>query len=161
MSSWDSAPDGPARFWSKVDTTGDCWEWTAALTGAYGKFHLSKEMGLTFAHRYSYFLHTGHQPATEEHVLHSCDNGKCVNPRHLRLGTNAENVADRVARGRSSGGSRLGERHASATISEAQAREIKRLLADGMSRPDVVRQLGVSRGAVRSIHDGASWKWVA
>lgn len=94
------------RFWSKVDKSGGpntCWPWTAGkCTGGYGSFRLSSTHG-DRAHRVAYMLSIGPIP-NGKIVCHSCDNPPCCNPKHFWIGTNADNVADRVSKGRSSGG---------------------------------------------------------
>lgn len=55
------------------------------------------------SHRFSWFLEKGAVPKNMC-VLHKCDNPSCCNPNHLFLGTNMDNVKDRVKKGRSSGG---------------------------------------------------------
>jgi hypothetical protein len=78
------------RFWEKVDAFGDCWEWTAAKTGAgYGNFYDGSR--LIVAHRYAYISLVGPIPAGM--VLdHLCRNPSCVNPDHLRVLTRRENT---------------------------------------------------------------------
>lgn len=86
------------RFWDKVDTTKDCWEWTASTYIGYGRFNYNGTiMG---AHRASYLLNKGNIPAGLV-VRHKCDNPGCVKPDHLELGTRADNNHDRHSRGRS------------------------------------------------------------
>ena len=89
------------RFWSKVDKRGpdDCWEWKASLNhGGYGQFRLITRCELS--HRIS--AQIAHpNPNGYICVLHSCDNPKCVNPNHLRWGTQLENMQDLKKRGSS------------------------------------------------------------
>jgi predicted DNA-binding protein YlxM (UPF0122 family) len=91
------------RFWSKASLTANpekCWEWNGwVLKGAkpYGQFTIN---GTVFqSHRVAYFLHYKKDPSTL-HVLHKCDNHKCVNPNHLFLGTNNDNIQDKIKKGR-------------------------------------------------------------
>lgn len=86
------------RFWKKVNKTDTCWLWTASKTkGGYGKFW--NGVFLEEAHRFSYKLLVG--PIKDNlHVLHSCDIRNCVNPKHLRQGTEIENRRDAIERKR-------------------------------------------------------------
>lgn len=91
------------RFWNKVDKNGPngCWLWTGlcfpATRNCYGRF---KAKGQEYrAHRFSMLL-DGQDP-TGWHVCHKCNNPRCVNPNHLYLGTNADNMRDKVACGNS------------------------------------------------------------
>lgn len=93
-----SAKTTEERFWEKVDKTGECWPWTACIErNGYGSFHVGGRR--KWAHRVSYELNVGPIPSGE-YVLHSCDNRRCVNPAHLRVGTHADNMRDMVDRGR-------------------------------------------------------------
>lgn len=92
------------RFWTKVDKTpgfgprGDCWLWTAGVgSTGYGQFGLGGRM--VKSHRVAYELEVGPIP-TGMYVLHSCDEKRCVNPAHLRIGTQQENIHDMDSRGR-------------------------------------------------------------
>lgn len=82
----------------------DCINWRGARHpkgyGLHSK-RVVNGVGYYRAHRWIYALVFGVDPG-ELHVLHKCDNPSCINPSHLFLGTNADNVADRVAKGRSS-----------------------------------------------------------
>jgi len=89
--------DWVGRFHEKIDTSGDCHEWSGGSTaGGYGVFHTC---GYTYlAHRLAFLLAGGEMDYSV--VMHSCDNPKCVNPAHLSGGDHKANMDDMVAKGR-------------------------------------------------------------
>lgn len=88
------------RFWSKV-AVGDvrsCWPWRGAMRGGYGLFRIGQRV--FSAHRVAFAFSRGRRAPAGLVVMHACDNPPCCNPRHLRLGTKADNNRDRDAKGR-------------------------------------------------------------
>lgn len=90
-----------ARFWSKVDVRrpGECWEWQKA-TNEYGYGIIRVDGSTVKAHRLALELFDGTHRDPSEKIRHTCDNPPCCNPAHLLPGTQADNIADMVERGR-------------------------------------------------------------
>ena len=147
------------RFMAKVSKTDSCWLWTGAIDRhGYGTFTLSDNKRL--AHRVAYELFVGNIPH-EMCVCHHCDNRPCVNPEHLWVGTNADNVSDKILKGRSNQPSRVGRNNGRTKLSEndvAAARFIS-----GFARVparDIAFQLGISQSAARQLLSGDTWSHV-
>lgn len=92
------------RFWAKVDKRGpdECWLWTGCRKKAFGYGKIGEgRMGqrTLLAHRVSWEITNGSIPDGAM-VLHRCDNPPCVNPRHLFLGDQLDNMRDMVSKGR-------------------------------------------------------------
>lgn len=89
-----------ARFWAKVNKSDGCWLWTGSVTSmGYGQFAVKHNDNWS-THRYSWLLHHGRLPKRPLQVLHSCDVRRCVNPDHLWLGTQKDNLLDASRKGR-------------------------------------------------------------
>lgn len=141
-----------ARFWAKVDTSGDCWLWTASTwrTG-YGRFHYSAARGVVKANRLAYELTHGPIPDGLS-VLHTCDTPACCNPAHLFLGTDLDNARDRDAKGR----------NGMAKLTAEQVRQIRaRYAAGGISHLRLAKEYGVTRASIANLLIGTTYKRIA
>jgi hypothetical protein len=148
------------RFWSRVAITADiskCWNWTAGTSYGYGAFRFHKDGKLwTKAHRVSFFLTTGVDPGKLE-VCHQCDNTRCVNPRHLFLGTHADNMKDMVRKNRSSKRGFPGEENGQAKLTASDVRKIRELLLTDMKRIAIAEAFHVSPGLITAIAQNKVW----
>ncbi len=137
-----------AYFDARSEHRGDCWLWTLTLDkSGYGK--CKDEGRMTGAHRVSYETFVGPIPEGL-HVLHACDTPRCVNPAHLKLGTNHDNIRDRHRKGRD----QRGERHWAVKITEKHAREI---LVSDESQSVVAARYGIAQQTVSDIKTGRLW----
>lgn len=144
------------NFWRKVNKRGpdDCWEWLAYKNSSgYGFFALLP-LDMFLAHRIMYYLATGKQPGPL-HVCHACDNPGCCNPAHFFLGTHADNMADKVAKGRSR--PLKGVDNGRVKLTERQVLEIR---ASGETQDALAVKYGVSQGLISSIRVRRTWKHV-
>ena len=140
----------------------DCWIRTRGL--CRGGYTQRKYKGkLMFSHRLSWALVNGPIPAGEGYhgtcVLHKCDARACVKPDHLFLGTNLENVADRVEKKRS--WRPMGEKHHLVKLKTPQVIEIRKQAALGFSHSKIASVYGVCRSTVSYIVSGELWPSVS
>jgi hypothetical protein len=88
------------RFWSRVDTSGDCWIWTGAKSRhGYGTFWAGGVRGRIGAHRWALEQACG-EVLDGKYICHRCDNPSCVRPEHLFAASQADNLADAKQKGR-------------------------------------------------------------
>lgn len=142
-----------ADFWAKVARSDDatmCWPWQGAIfqeTG-YGCFNFLGKLRST--HRIAFSIEYGE---TSEDVLHNCDNRLCCNPSHLFPGTQADNMADMVAKDRQA----KGEDHGSVVLTESSVLLIRRLYRQGISGPKLARRYSVNVSTIYRAISGQTW----
>jgi hypothetical protein len=153
----DGNPEFESQFWSHVDKSGDCWIWTGSKHDqGYGQINIDKKM--TFTHRISYEISNNVKLDRNTKVLHSCDNPPCVNPAHLFLGTQADNVRDAVAKGRMK--TSRGCDHKLSKLSYEDIVMIRKLHFEGMSGADLGRMYHVGKSTVHRIIKKYTYKGI-
>jgi len=143
------------RFWEKVDKSGSCWNWTASIySNGYGKF--SVDRNTVRAHRFSYELKHGQIPANLV-IMHSCDNRLCVNPAHLSVGTQFDNVQDMIVKSRQT----VGSARKDSKLTEAKILEIRaKYSSETYSQKDLADEYGVAQMTICNIVRRAVWKHI-
>ena len=141
------------RFWNSVDKSGDCWLWTSIKNKAgYGVLCTKNKHIL--AHRYSYELANG--PIPEGMLIcHHCDTPACVRDSHLFCGTDADNVADKVAKGRIP----KGENHHNAKLTDDDVRQLRIDYANGVSTTTLSKKHGIHERTARKLAKGQRRKY--
>lgn len=142
-----------ARFWAKTvrGSSGECWPFKSCGADQRGRLRVGDRSIL--ATHISWFLFRGAWPPDALEVCHSCDNPRCVNPGHLWLGTQKENMADCVSKGRTA----VGERHGSAKLTADKVAQIRARRKAGESYPRIARDFGVSARTARRVATGENW----
>lgn len=149
-----------ARFRARLGGTNErgCLLWAGGTgTSGYGIIGAGgKYSGHLLAHRVAWELANGPIP-DGFCVLHRCDNPPCVNPAHLFLGTHADNVADKIAKGRQP----VGEDAGPSKLTESQVRSIRgRYAAGGVSQKQLGRENGVAQGVIWCVIHRKTWEHV-
>lgn len=175
------------RFWTKVKKTSSCWPWTAALNpSGYGMLSGGRKKDAPLrAHRISWIIHMGQIP-NGMHVLHRCDNRRCVNPSHLFLGSNLDNVRDMVKKERNAKGVKhsetmkrfaargdkngtkthpekilKGESHFAAILTNGKIIQIRSMRRAGLKLKHIGDIFGVAKSTICCICKRRRWKHVA
>lgn len=176
------------RFWDKVDKTlgfgpkGVCWRWVACQTkNGYGLISINRKTRT--AHSVSWELHNPTKNIGSLYVCHSCDTPSCVNPEHLFLGTQKENLQDAASKGRIQNGNdhwsrrnphkvARGKRHGSKTNpekfvrgeehprSKLNAEKVRAIRKDCRKRIDIANEHGVSPSVISTIQSRKAWAHV-
>lgn len=143
-------------FWRRVDVRGadECWGWLGQKDRrGYGRFSINGKKFL--AHRIA--LHGVAKKQDKSVVCHSCDNPSCVNPSHLFVGTQADNVQDMLSKGRNRPNPPSGERHHNSKLTEHEVFLIKQSRATQVQLAEI---FGVTQANISEIRRGRTWKHV-
>lgn len=135
---------------------GACWPWQGSRnTYGYGRISEGKRGSCValMAHRLSWEIHRGAIP-DGMNVLHSCDNPPCVNPGHLFLGSQADNVADMVAKGRQ----QRGAKHAHSKLTDAEAVVMRTAYLAGTTTAELAARFGRTKTGVTYVLRGEGWR---
>lgn len=149
------------RFWPKVQKSDSgCWMWTGALVGrGYGNFWDGNHYPP--AHVFSWKLVNGEIP-DGLFVLHRCDVRACVNPDHLFLGTQRDNIRDMMSKNRHRMGGPSGERNGNSKLLADQVKTIRHLyFAERRSYKEIAEHFSVSRVLIGRIVNNKIWRKAA
>lgn len=147
------------RFLALVTKTSSCWLWVGSVSSrGYGSFTICKNGCRTGvgAHRVSFELFVGPIPRGH-YVCHRCDNPRCVNPRHLFVGTPLENSGDCVQKGRNA--HLRGEGNPDSRLVSSEVQLIRKLYVPGKyGQHRLAKMFGVTKRTVRLILRRELWR---
>lgn len=140
-----------ARFWAKVQKTQGCWLWTGGTIRGYGQFNVGRvadKQHTVYAHRHAWAITNG-PIGRDVNVCHSCDVPLCVNPNHLFLGSQAENLNDARRKGRLVPGRHL------IKVSDDGMRDIMRRYRPGRNGLELASEYGVCLNTILRLAAGS------
>lgn len=137
---------------------GECRITTAHLS-AKGYGHVGIGGKHRYLHRMTLEVEIGRDLRDGEQANHTCHRRNCINPRHIYVGTQDDNMTDMVRAGRSP--DMTGGRNPAARLTPDDVREARRLCSDGVTQREVADLLGVSFPAINKIITGRTWGHLA
>jgi len=140
---------------SELDPVTGCRNWTGATyTDGYGQVWV--EGRGQKAHRVAYEAFVGSTNGL--HVCHHCDNTKCINPAHLFLGTDSDNVQDKCSKGRARGGVMCGVQHPRHILTDQQVADIRTTPLVRGTITMLAQTFGVDKTTISRIVRGKTWR---
>lgn len=134
----------------------DCWEWQGIRnSNGYGRF--SYKDSHVLAHRMAFRMFFGEIPDGMV-VCHRCDNRLCVNPRHLWLGTQRENLSDAATKGRMYRPDSRADRNGNTSLTWDKVRAIRKMNNEGTKKYLIAKAFGVSPSTITNIVKHQTWK---
>lgn len=147
-----------AKYTVRGGAEDECWGWSASTDEqGYGRVRI--QWIEYAAHRLSFAVHYGRDPGAFE-VCHACDNPSCTNPKHLFLGTHADNMADAKRKGKTvtwgapGRSQNVGRMNGQARFSDDEINGIRAAVRMGMTQRDVAAEFGCSQGYVSEVVGG-------
>lgn len=140
------------KFYKKVES--GCWVWISAKSQynyGYITYSYKNKVKHIRAHRYSYEVHKGEIPEGLI-ICHSCDNRLCVNPDHLFIGTQEDNMRDMIKKKR--------QNISKGKLTESDVLDIKKKLLDGYSLNKLAKMYNSTKGNISFIKRNKAWKHV-
>jgi predicted XRE-type DNA-binding protein len=134
---------------------GECWNWTRSCFTSNGRARISIGVKSHLAARVSYVVFNS-KPVGELLVCHSCDNVLCVNPKHLWLGTSADNSKDMVEKGRSI--SQKGKDNHASKLNNEIVVQIRKMLKLGIKQHEIAIMFEVSKSTINQINTNRIWR---
>lgn len=135
-----------------------CWLWTGAVSGVRPSIGLGRaNEGTALAYRVAWELYVGPIPGGMA-LCHHCDVPLCVNPAHLFLGTQADNLADMAAKGR--GHSACTNRAVARYKTKLTETDVRAIRADKRSGRQIAADYGTSQPNVRAIKNRQIWRHI-
>lgn len=147
------------RLWISIPVydSDKCWPWQGSVgPNGYGRFRIGKLWRV--ASRLALECSLGRDLTADEKACHRCDNPLCCNPLHLFVGSDADNRADCVAKGRQHRwrGARRGQNNPRAKLSSTQVEAIRSMKGIRLQR-DLAKEYGVSRQTISAVQNGDRW----
>jgi len=150
---------------SKILIIGECWVWQRQVRKNFPhgvtSFRFNGRETKHQAHRVAYILWKGKIPESL-FVLHQCDNPRCINPDHLHLGTQKDNIREMRERGRAKDETRgsKGEKHHKSKLKDEDILKIRKLRSEGYTGTKLAQMFGVTNPMIYYICNNKNWNHI-
>lgn len=141
-----------AAFFAKIDQSGECWEWLGRKYRGYGEYGSDNPRR---AHRIMWTMENGPIPDGKV-IMHKCDNPGCVNPDHLSLGTQADNIADAKKKNRTARGNGI----KNSRLDEKKVRVIRARYGLRLNIEDLAKMFDVAPTTIHAVLQRRTWRHV-
>lgn len=147
------------RFWGKVEKTETCWLWKGTTRGHMRYGAISFKCKMLAVHRLSYEMHIGPIPPGLL-VMHTCDVPRCVNPNHLKIGTNQDNIDDKMNKNRHHRTGPRGEKSGIAKLTNSAVNTIRLLWQKGEHTQQQIADIfKVNQSQISRVIRKLTWKY--